>query len=94
MAPADTPRDGRKSPPTDSAVSAETVRSAAHQNRDLVERTASRQEHELREILDLVPHHIVVLGAAGKLIYDNRAMLEHYGWTIVRASVQALEAAR
>jgi hypothetical protein len=62
----DTPRDERKSPPTDSTVSAETVPRAAHQNRDLVEQTASRQEHELREILDLVPHHIVVLGSCRK----------------------------
>jgi hypothetical protein len=49
---------------TASAVSPETVRPAAQLHEDLVEpETASRQEHELREILDLVPHQIVVLGA-------------------------------
>src|SRR5262249_57119858 len=47
-----------------------------------VEEAASGQEPELREILDLGPDHIVVFGAAGKRIYANRAVLEHYGWTI------------
>ena len=68
----------RESSPTESAVSAETVRTAAQQNEVVVEpQTASRQERELREILDLVPHHIVVLGAAGRLLYANRAVLEY-----------------
>src|SRR5262249_13681079 len=72
----------RESSPAESAVSAATVRTAAQQNEVVVEpQTASRQEHGLREMLDLVPHHIVVLGAAGRLLYANRAVLEHYGWT-------------
>ena len=64
MVPAHTPPHDRESPPTESAVSRETVRTTTQQYADLVEpQTASRQEHELREILDLVPHQIVVLGA-------------------------------
>src|SRR5262249_40672723 len=51
------------------------------EDRKRAEEEVSRQQHELREILDLVPHHIVVIGPAGTLLYANRAVLEHYGWT-------------
>src|SRR5262249_44883877 len=60
----------------------EAAPAAARQNAGPVEpRTASPQDHELREILDLVPHHIVVLGAAGPFLYANRAVMDHYAWT-------------
>ena len=51
------------------------------EDRKRAEEAVSRQQRELRETLDLVPHHIAVIGADGTLIYANRAVLEHYGWT-------------
>ena len=85
--PARTPPDDRESP-TASAPSSETVRTA-HLPEDLVDPEIASRQDELREVLDLVPHHIVVLGAAGRLLYANRAVLEHYGWTTER--IQASE---
>ncbi len=39
------------------------------------------QEAELRQILDLAPWHVAVLGADGKAIYLNKAGLDYHGLT-------------
>ncbi len=41
----------------------------------------SRQERELREIVDLVPHHIAVATPDGTLVYGNHVFLDYYGLT-------------
>ena len=43
--------------------------------------TVVREERELREIVDLVPHHIAVAAPDGTLILGNRVMLDYYGLT-------------
>ncbi len=47
--------------------------------RKCAEQALSRQERELRGIVDLVPHHIAVAASDGSLLYGNRVMLEYYG---------------
>ena len=42
----------------------------------------SQQERKLREILDLVPHHIVVVAPDGTRLYSNQALLDYYALTI------------
>jgi formate hydrogenlyase transcriptional activator len=39
------------------------------------------QERELREIPDLVPHHILVAAPDGTVLHGNRIMLDYYGLT-------------
>ena len=98
MVPEGTPINTRKSPSTESEISAETSRAAAPENAagllpargradhrteaDSVEaNTVVREERELREIVDLVPHHIAVAAPDGTLILGNRVMLDYYGLT-------------
>src|SRR5262244_1837541 len=45
-------------------------------------RDVSQRERELRETLDLVPHHIAVATPDGTRIYGNHVMLDYYGLTI------------
>jgi formate hydrogenlyase transcriptional activator len=40
------------------------------------------QEAELRQVLDLAPQHISVLGPGGSRLYTNRASLDYYGLTL------------
>src|SRR5713101_2202250 len=40
------------------------------------------QEAELRQVLDLAPQHIVVLGPEGSHLYSNQAALNYYGLTL------------
>ncbi len=40
------------------------------------------QEAELRQVLDLAPQHIAVLGPGGSRLYANRASLDYYGLTL------------
>ena len=40
------------------------------------------QEAELRQVLDLAPQHIAVLGPGGTRLYANRASLDYYGLTL------------
>jgi len=53
----------------------------AHEDRKRAEEKVSRQERELREIVDLVPHHITVAGPDGTLVYANHVFLGYYGLT-------------
>src|SRR5713101_5899730 len=41
-----------------------------------------QQEAELRQVLDLAPQHIVVLGPEGSRLYSNQAALNYYGLTL------------
>jgi PAS domain S-box-containing protein len=45
------------------------------------EKTRER-EAELRQVLDLAPQHIVVLGPEGNRLYSNQAALNYYGLTL------------
>ena len=51
------------------------------QERKIAEDRIRAQETELRQILDLAPQHIGVLGPDGSLVYANHAALEYYGVT-------------
>ena len=51
-------------------------------DRKKAEDKVRQQEGELREIVDLVPHHIVVVAADGTPLYTNRAFLDYYAMTI------------
>jgi PAS domain S-box-containing protein len=46
---------------------------------DIEERRAA--EHELRQLVDAVPQHIVVLDAVGRRLYANQAALDYHGFT-------------
>jgi formate hydrogenlyase transcriptional activator len=52
------------------------------EERKIAEERIRAQEAELRQILDLAPQHIGVLGPDGSLVYANHAALEYYGVTI------------
>src|SRR5437870_10707746 len=51
------------------------------EDRKRAEEKVSRQEGELREIVDLVPHHIAVATPDGTLVYGNHVFLDYYGLT-------------
>jgi PAS domain S-box-containing protein len=51
------------------------------EDRKRAEEELSRQERELREIVDLVPHHIAVATPDGTLVYGNHVFLDYYGLT-------------
>src|SRR5438552_2803488 len=51
------------------------------EDRKRAEEKLSRQERELREIVDLVPHHIAVATPDGTLVYGNHVFLDYYGLT-------------
>src|SRR6202023_3303021 len=40
------------------------------------------QEAELRQIVDLVPHHVAVFGPNGERLYANRAALDYLGLSL------------
>jgi PAS domain S-box-containing protein len=50
--------------------------------RKRAEEERRRSEIELRQMLDLAPQQIHVLGADGSTLYANRAVLEYFGATI------------
>ena len=41
-----------------------------------------KDEDELRRIIDLIPHHIVVLDAGGTAIFVNQQVLEYTGLSV------------
>src|SRR5438094_7369040 len=51
------------------------------EDRKRAEEKVSRQQRELRQILDLVPHHIAVAVPDGTLVYGNHVFLDYYGLT-------------
>lgn len=46
------------------------------------EEKVREQEAELRQVLDLAPQHIAVLGPEGSRLYTNRASLDYHGLTL------------
>ena len=50
--------------------------------RKRAEEKIREQEAELRQVLDLAPQHIVVLGPEGNRLYTNRAALDFHGLTL------------
>jgi PAS domain S-box-containing protein len=52
------------------------------EDRKRAEDKIREREAEFRQILDLAPQHIYVLGADGSPLYANRAALEYFGVTI------------
>ena len=46
------------------------------------EETIREQQAELRQVLDLAPQHIIVLGPDGSRLYSNQAALNYYGITL------------
>ncbi|MBZ5537887.1 MAG: sigma 54-interacting transcriptional regulator [Acidobacteriia bacterium] len=50
--------------------------------RKLAEEKIREQDAELRQVLDLAPQHIVVLGPEGSRLYSNQAALDYYGLTL------------
>ncbi len=51
------------------------------EDRKQAEDKIREQDAELRQILDLAPWHVAVLGANGKAIYLNKAGLDYHGLT-------------
>ena len=49
------------------------------EDRKQAEEWARRQERELRQIVDLIPHHLVVVAPDGTGLYGNQVMLDYYG---------------
>jgi PAS domain S-box-containing protein len=46
------------------------------------EEKVRERESELRQVLDLAPQHIAVLGPAGSRLFANQASLDYYGLTL------------
>ncbi|HMD96776.1 MAG TPA: PAS domain-containing protein [Terriglobia bacterium] len=51
-------------------------------DRKLAEERVREQETELRQILDIAPQHVCVLGPDGSRVFLNQAALEYYGLTL------------
>src|SRR5262249_42521297 len=51
------------------------------EDRKRAEEKVSGQQRELRQILDLVPHHIAVAVPDGMFVYGNHVFLDYYGLT-------------
>jgi formate hydrogenlyase transcriptional activator len=49
------------------------------EDRKLAEECARQQERQVRQIVDLVPHHIAVVAPDGTGLYGNQIMLDYYG---------------
>src|SRR5262249_22602585 len=56
--------------------------------RKLAEVALKERERELRQLIDVVPHNIIVFGADASPVYANHSLLEYFGLTLedVRAS--------
>ena len=52
------------------------------EERKQAEEKIRQSEREARQIVDLSPLHITLLGPDGNLIYNNRAALDYYGLTL------------
>ncbi len=52
------------------------------QDRKEAEQALARKEKEVRDLIDSVPQHIVMLDANGRRLYANRAALEYFGCTV------------
>ena len=60
----------------------ETLALARITGRKHAEEKLREQEAELRQVLDLAPQHIAVLGPEGSRLYTNRASLDYHGLTL------------
>src|SRR5204863_97488 len=52
------------------------------EERKKAEDKVRQDERELRDLVDSVPQHIVILDPAGRRLYANRASLDYYGCTL------------
>jgi PAS domain S-box-containing protein len=75
---------------TKEAVTCEQLESALRQTHTLARITGRKhaeekvreRESELRQVLDLAPQHIAVLGPEGSRLFANQASLDYYGLTL------------
>ena len=75
---------------TKDAVTCEQLESALRQTHTLARITGRKhaeekvreRESELRQVLDLAPQHIAVLGPEGSRLFANQASLDYYGLTL------------
>src|SRR6266446_4481774 len=49
---------------------------------DLTESALRQANHELRQLVDFLPQHVIVLNADGTLIHANQTLLDFYGRTL------------
>jgi len=71
------------------AIESEHARAALKQALLEVQASAERlrrDEQELRQITDAIPHTIIVLSSEGALLYANQAVLDFTGLTMGRCS--------
>ena len=52
------------------------------EERKEAEERSRQQERELRQIVELVPHHVAVVTPDGTVLYGNEVMLDYYGLTL------------
>src|SRR5882672_7820095 len=52
------------------------------EDRKQAEERGRQQERELRQIVELIPHHVVVVTPEGRGLYGNEVMLDYYGLTL------------
>src|SRR5260370_22985866 len=49
---------------------------------DLTESALRQANHELRQLVDFLPQHVIVLNADGTLIHANQTLLDFFGRTL------------
>jgi PAS domain S-box-containing protein len=52
------------------------------EDRKQAENRLRQDEHELRQLIDLLPQHVLVLDRQGKLLQANQTMLDYKGFTL------------
>jgi len=60
------------------------------EDRKEAEERACRQQRELRQIVELIPHHVSVVTPDGTGVYGNEVMLDYYGLTLEDLTVPVI----
>ena len=53
-----------------------------HGDVDLTEQALRQANQELRQLIDFLPQHVIVLDAKGTLVHGNQTLLDFYGRTL------------
>src|SRR6266404_7805747 len=63
-------------------MKSESKSARPHGERDRSQSTLQHAYRELRQLVDFLPHHVIVLDANGTLLHANQTLLDFYGRTL------------